>query len=416
MTKILYYGESPCIETGLAQVSKNHLSLLSGMGFDIEAVCINHHPALANYDKVKYPYTIHAQSDPNEPYNRDKMKQLILAGDYDIILLSADCGNLDVFMDHVLYMRGQKRFKLITYVPVDCDIIGSEVFRCMTASDYSATYSYHAQRVLKRLLPIVDVDVIYLGCEPNLFYPMGQEERRRLRKERLFGIDDETFVVTMCDRNQWRKDLARAMFAFHQFHLLYPNSLLYINAKQVDVGGPLNEYARVFDMYWDKADPLSGLPEVCFTPPIFNESFGIDRKDMNNIYNFADAFIKSSTGEGWGLTTTESMAAGCPVIVPNNTSNVELVGKNEERGYLVECGGMDLWLMPYGLTCNPRDICSVKSMVNKLEDVYLNRTEAKVKAMRAREWTELYTWADFKHKWEAVLNQLCETRAVVPCF
>lgn len=402
--RILYYGESPCIETGLAQVSKNTLDLFLDMGFDVECVCINHSPALPEYYRDACP--ISALSDINEPYNRANMIREIMAGDYDILFLSADCGNLDVFMDHILYMRGQRQFKLITYVPVDCDIIGNEVFRCMVHSDYTATYTYHGQKVLERLIPAKKVDVIYLGCEPDLFYPVPEDERRQLRKERLFGIDDDTFVVTIADRNQWRKDIARAMAAFHFFHMKHPNSLLYIHAKQVDVGGPLTEFARVFGMCWNSPDPRSGIPEVAFTSPNFNECFGITRKDMNNIYNFADCFIKSSTGEGWGLTTTEAMAAGCPVIVPGNTANLEIVGENEERGYLVKSGGMDLWLMPYGLTNNPREIISVEDMVNKLEYVYHNREEAKAKAQQARYWTEERTWDVFKIKWEKALNKL----------
>lgn len=404
--KILYYGESPCIETGLAQVSKHHLNLLVDMGFEIEAVCINHSFGLANYDRQKYPYPIHSLTNPNDPYNRDVMKAKILEGDYDIILLSADCGNLDTFMDHILYMRGQKHFKLVSYVPVDCDIIGNEVFRCMVHSDYAYTYTYHAQSVLERLIPATTVGVIYLGCEPDLFYPLDEKERRRLRKDKLFGIDDSTFVVTMADRNQWRKDMARGMAAFHFFHQKHPNSLLYIHSKQIDVGGPLTEFARVFGMFYNCKDPRSGIPEVAFTSSEFNEALGINRGDMNNVYNFADCFIKSSTGEGWGLTTTEAMAAGCPVVVPGNTANLEIVGENEERGYLVKSGGMDLWLMPYGLTNNPREIISVEDMVNKLEYVYHNREEAKSKAQQARYWTEERTWDVFKIKWEKALNKL----------
>jgi glycosyltransferase involved in cell wall biosynthesis len=223
MKKILYYGESPCIETGLAQVSKQHLSLFVEMGFEVECVCINHSPGLENYDRDKYPYTIHSLADQNEPYNRDKMRALIMAGDYDILFLSADCGNLDVFMSRIHYMRRQKQFKLITYVPVDCDVIGNEFFRLLSLSDYTATYTYHGQSVLRRIMPTIPVDVIYLGCEPELFYPMEQEQRRQLRKER-FGIDDDTFVVTLVDRNSWRKDIARAMVAFHFFHQKQPNS------------------------------------------------------------------------------------------------------------------------------------------------------------------------------------------------
>jgi glycosyltransferase involved in cell wall biosynthesis len=395
--KCLYYGESPCIETGLAQVSKQHILVFQELGWELDAVCINH-SALVKQDMLKFPFPI--QTAPlHDMYNRDAMKSKILAGDYDIIFLSADCGNCDVFMDQILHMRGQKDFALIAYVPVDCDIIGAEVWRCMVHSNFTATYTYHGQAVLNRIIPNTEVNVIYLGCEPDQFFPLSEHERNRLRKRRIPNIREDTFVVVLVDRNQWRKDISRAIAAFHLFHVRHPNSVLYLHSKQVDLGGSLPEYAKVFGCFYNTPDPRSGIYEVFFSSPDFNEACGIQREEMNDIYNMANCFLKSATGEGWGLTTTEAMSAECPVLVPANTSNLEIVGGGEERGYLIKSGGMDLWLMPYGLTSNPREIISVEDCVARLERIYHNREEAKHKARRARAWTRVHTWQKFREAW-----------------
>lgn len=396
--RVLFYGESPCIETGLGQVAKHHMETFQELEWQIEAVCINH--GIDNYDREKYPFTIHKMRDINEPYNEQNMRDAILRGEYDVLFLSADCGNINKFSQLIAHQRGQRQFKTISYVPIDCDIINSEPFDCVAASDYAATYTYHSQDVFRRLLPNKHVKVIYLGCEPDVFYPIDGEERRKLRKE-LFDATDETFVVLFANRNQPRKDIARGMYAFHLFHTKYSDSLCYMHMKQNDVGGNIPGFAMIFDMKFGNRGK-----EIFFTTPNFSECYGIDRTAMNNVYNLADCYASSSTGEGWGLHTTEAMCAELPCVVPGNTANLDLIGTNEERGYFIECGGIDLWTMPYSFTANPRDIVSVSDMVSRLEHVYHNPMEAKLKAQEAREWCKQYTWYRFKEEWKKILVPL----------
>jgi hypothetical protein len=90
------------------------------------------------------------------------------------------------------------------------------------------------------------------------------------------------------------------------------------------------------------------------------------------------------------------------VIVPNNTAFTEIVGENEERGYLVKAGGdIDHQVFLYGLTCNPRDIVHADDFLAKLEHVYAHRGEAEEKAWFAREWTLQHTKAKIGDKWKA---------------
>lgn len=147
--------------------------------------------------------------------------------------------------------------------------------------------------------------------------------------------------------------------------------------------------------------------EVMFTPLDFSEQSGAPREFLNVLYNCADALVSTTTGEGFGLTTTDAMAAQRPVIVPRNTSSIEIVGENEERGYLARAGGdVDHQFIHYGVTDNPRDIVHSDSMIEKMEEVYFYPERAAEKASLARAWTLDHTWAHAKVQWQALFAEV----------
>jgi glycosyltransferase involved in cell wall biosynthesis len=80
---------------------------------------------------------------------------------------------------------------------------------------------------------------------------------------------------------------------------------------------------------WPKAD-------IVF-PPNYSPAYGYPVDILNELYNAADQYVSTALGEGWGLCQTESMAAGTPIIVPDNTSSPEIVGENDERGFMYKC-------------------------------------------------------------------------------
>ena len=61
-----------------------------------------------------------------------------------------------------------------------------------------------------------------------------------------------------------------------------------------------------------------------------------DLKELAKIYAEADVFVNPSIQETFGKTTAEAMSCGVPVIAYNSTATPELVGRNNECGYLVE--------------------------------------------------------------------------------
>jgi len=228
------------------------------------------------------------------------------------------------------------------------------------------------------------------------------EERRQYRKT-IFNIEDDNFLALNVNRNQARKDLARTMAYYHQFHVKHPHSLLYMHAQIADYGGNLTLQAKMVgcDIHAQPAE--IGFSTLDLTKPW-------PTSELNMIYNAADVLVSTSYGEGWGLTTTEALAAELPVLVPGNTANFDIVGEHEERGYLARTGG-DLDHTHYLYESgggSPHDIVHLDSFLEKLSHIYLHRDEAKAKARAGRAWCQHNTWEHRGEEWRKLVQLISQ--------
>ena len=148
----------------------------------------------------------------------------------------------------------------------------------------------------------------------------------------MFGPDHSNkFVALAVARNQPRKDLHKLFASFKLFHDKYPNTFLFLLAQAQDVGGDLMQIANAYGLTWDKE-------WACPAPGSYGAGQGYPIEVVNKIYNASDVVVSSSLGEGWNLCTSEAMATMKPLIVPRNTSMIEIIGENEERGGMLNLG------------------------------------------------------------------------------
>lgn len=394
--KLLWYGESPFIETGAGQVAKHLLPVFQEYFDEIHQVSVNQwwkeENAPAGFSMTP--------CGPQNCYNEQEALSEIAACEYDVLFLTADMNRISDLRPSIEKARA-KHIPVIMYAAIDCHIYSRHYWSILELADQAVVFSFWSKRQCHLILPELEkkLQVIYHGCEPDVFYPLPEAERLEARRS-MFGIEDDMFLVINVNRNQVRKDLMRTMAAFHLFHMEHPNSVLYLHSKQKDIGGNLVGQAEYLGM-----DVRSNRPEAIFTPENYHELAGMSREDLNKIYNCADVCISTSTGEGWGLTTTEAMAAGTPFIGPDNTVFPEILGGGK-RGLLVPSGGPDLWVTFYGISDTPREICSTTGMVQALEDVYQWRHTAKHRASLAREWTENHTWSQVQEQWRKLFSKM----------
>lgn len=411
--KLLWYGETMFIQTGAGQVAKQLLPVFQEVFSEIHLVPINQWWIQEN---LPAGLTI-TPGNQQDNWNLANAKQAISMLDYDCLFLTTDLNRISDLTAEI-----EKTHKygipVLMYGAMDTHVFQPAFFHVLELASIPVVFSEWCKRLVLYNIPALaeKLHVIYHGTEPDTFFPLAQEERQRLRKEYFSIEDDSTFVVVNVNRNQVRKDLARTMAAFHLFHLEVPDSLLYLHSKQQDVGGNLPSQAQGLGLRVQGAKP-----EVIFAPLDFNETNGVSREDLNKIYNSADCFLTTSTGEGWGLTTTEAMSAGTPVVGPDNTVFPEIMGewlyqwfshfRMHERGILVESGGPDLWTTFYGISDTPREICSTTGAMAALQHVHDEHTKAIARAADAWAWTLNNTWEHKRAQWRALLCHLFEGAA-----
>ena len=407
--KVLFWGDFAC-STGFAQVSQNIIKRLYATGeYDFDIVGINYggEPEAARKFPyyMLYPSVVALSSDPDlkSPYGFKRFLMLAASGKYDIIFILNDTFIVNVVMPSLLEIQRKMpkdhRFSTVLYFPVDSPLKSNWVTDVVSKVDFPVVYTEYGKAECLKHDPALQsrLGVIYHGVDKGDFFPLPEEERQAFRKQFL-GAHADKFVMLNVARNQPRKDLHKCFASFKVFHEKYPNSLLFLLAQAQDVGGDLVEIAKGYGLEWDK-------DWICPKPGTYGANQGYPIETVNKIYNAADLVVSTTLGEGWGLSSSEGMATLRPLLFPANTSFNEIIGLNEERGYLCKSGATlnDFVCLGNGDNSQIRPCVDVYDMAAKMEYIYLHPEEARAKAERA--FSEVWTWDDMCKIWEGVFKR-----------
>ena len=146
------------------------------------------------------------------------------------------------------------------------------------------------------------------GLNPKVYFPIENKEQDKEFiefKKQLFKGKEYEFVVFFNSRNIRRKQVPDTILAFRQFvEGLTPEQrekvVLMLHTEHISEHG-------------------TDLPAIIETlcPPYCNIIFTegkYDNKRMNYLYNLSDVQILLTSNEGWGLSLTEALLVGNPII------------------------------------------------------------------------------------------------------
>jgi D-inositol-3-phosphate glycosyltransferase len=376
--KVLFYGDAPTVATGFGTVTRNILTGLHATGkYDIQVLGVNYWG-----DPHPYPFPIWPVGiGSNDPYGRQRAFDMMAKDlDYDVLFLFQDAFILQSLVaSGIEKLRQMKKFVSVGYFPVD-GVPKKSWIDCMNMLDVPVAYTEFGKTEAILATPTIAdrIKVVPHGVNIKDFYPLPEEATTAFRRS-YFGKHADKFIVTNLNRNQQRKDIPSTLLAFKEFKRRRPNSILYLHMATKDQGWDLGEVCKGVGLQMGE-DVL--MPGSNFGP---NQGYPIEV--VNQIYNASDVVISTTLGEGWGLSTVEAMACRTPLIFPRNTALTEIIGENEERGYLVDSGAT-----PNDFTVLPNDneilrpLSSVTGMAEKLLFVHDNREDAKAKADAAYSW------------------------------
>jgi len=147
------------------------------------------------------------------------------------------------------------------------------------------------------------------GLNENIYYPIEKDDEvKELNdlKTHLFGENKIDFTIFFNSRNIRRKQIPDTMFAFKIFLDTLPKE-------------KANKCAMILhtEIVSDHGTNLEIVRKMLFSDypnAILFSTNKLDNKQLNQLYNIADVQILLTSNEGWGLSLTEAMLAGTPII------------------------------------------------------------------------------------------------------
>ena len=248
------------------------------------------------------------------------------------------------------------------------------------------------------------IEYVPHGVNHEMFYPMSELEKSDVNfanfKKDLFENKEYDFCVFFNSRNIRRKQIPDAILAFRHFVDRLPKEkaekcVFVLHTQPVEEHG--TDLYAVIELL---------CPEYCNV--VFTKG-PMAPQQLNWLYNIADAQILLTSNEGWGLSLTEAILSGTPIIA-NVTGGMQdqmrfvKDGKwmefdenfpSNHRGTITECGE---WAFPVyptsrslvGSVPTPYifdDRCEAEDAADQIEVLYnMGADERQRRGLVGREW------------------------------
>ena len=148
------------------------------------------------------------------------------------------------------------------------------------------------------------------GLNHELMFPIDKDHAQyndmMQFKKNIFGDKDYEFVVFFNSRNIRRKQIPDTMLAYKFFIDQLPEE----KAKKC----AFILHTQIVD---ENGTDLEAVRELLLNDPKYNIIFSEHRlapNQMNWLYNLTDVQIQLTSNEGWGLSLTEAILVGNPII------------------------------------------------------------------------------------------------------
>lgn len=132
----------------------------------------------------------------------------------------------------------------------------------------------------------------------------------------------------------------------------------------------------------DLVKDLGLQANVVFSDTSANPLHGLSREELARLYQLADVHVLSTGGEGFGIPSAEAMGCGMPIILPDNSTGPELIGPDNERGWLVPCS-THMTGPKWGVNMGVVDI---EALAEAMIEAHADSKMRKSKGKAARKW------------------------------
>lgn len=426
--KLLWWGDSPTVNTGFGIVSRNLLEYL-GEFYEIGVMGINEY-GLKRYDTSKYFIYPMERTDM---FGFNRFKYVIDDFKPDLIILFQDIWNSYSMVSKEKEIFG--KIPYVLYFPIDARPFSKVWKEVLLSAAKIITYTQWAkQTVLDTFPDLRNINCVAHGINTQVFKPLPSPIISFLRES--YGWKNK-FIISNVNRFQPRKyvnqTLRIASLLIKGYKLcscgnMYPShyntcDLNGCSSASVErEGGGHPEIALYLHMNI-KEHMMGQFPSDFLTSHALNNGFTVEdmgrnlfmlgnqvyskneisELELNNIYNAANVMLSTSLGEGFGLTTAEALATGTPVIVGKHSANFE-VTKNGEFGTLVNNEAMINWGGDNG---HVRPIMDIKLAYNTILELYkANGTEKVPDTRLSAHIADNFNWKKESEKFYNIIKDV----------
>jgi len=246
------------------------------------------------------------------------------------------------------------------------------------------------------------IEYVPHGLNENIFKPLDNTPELKEFKKKLFGGKEIDFALFFNSRNIRRKQIPDTMMAYK----LFVDGLSEEQAKRC----AFVLHTQVVD---DNGTDLEAVRELLFgDDPKYNIVFSqhmLPPDQMNLLYNSTDCQILLTNNEGWGLSLTEALLVGNPLIA-NVTGGMQDQMRFSKKGKWIDFDAKfpsnhtgtikehGEWAFPVyptnrsiqGSPLTPYiwdDRCNAEDAAEQIKVVYdLSKEERKARGLKGREW------------------------------
>jgi glycosyltransferase involved in cell wall biosynthesis len=340
------------VNTGFGIVAKNLLTRWHKSGHEIAALGVNHYGEPYNHEELPFDIWPCDKGGVTEIFGHAKLWYLVEKNNPDLLFFINDPW---VISDYLRHKPAHINPKMVAYFPIDAGPLKPEWGKMLTDNfEAQVCYSHFAEHIVTEAnggKRPKNLHQIYHGVDTSVFYPVNVYKARQ-----LLGIPEESFVIGMVARNQFRKRFDLLINAFSKFAKDKPEAKLYLHTALRDIGFDINDLARQYNI----TDKLILTDDV-------HAAQGVPETTLNLIYNTFDINALISTGDGFGLPVAESMATGCPQVVSDHSCLRELTQGTGGLGvktaaWIANTSGINTW----------GAISDIDDIVDKFELLYRN--------------------------------------------
>jgi glycosyltransferase involved in cell wall biosynthesis len=249
------------------------------------------------------------------------------------------------------------------------------------------------------------IEYVPHGLNEKHFYPIKDEaEVKELEQFRntLFGGEQKDFVVFFNSRNIRRKQIPDTMLAFRYFLDTLP--------KEKAEKCAMVLHTEVVSEHGTDLEAVRKILFQDYPSAIYFSTNKLTPQQLNQLYNIADAQILLTSNEGWGLSLTEAILAGTPIIANVTGGMQDQMRFEDEDGNWFEptpelpsnhTGKLrkhGVWAFPVyptnrSIQGSPKtpyifdDRCTSEDAADQIKRLYkMTREERKAFGARGREW------------------------------